>query len=165
MSPSHPQVLLYNQAMVDRKAAEIARLTQAKVDKAIALADKPQLNPELAAAKQSKLDQKAAKIIEKGEEKKAKKVQKVAKQQQIQDIKIAKATEILRKSEAKDAERDAKLENKQIAEAEKELMVQPKLPMRGTQRGKRAGTQLTTNTAQPITASSRPSQAMNVRAK
>ena len=74
---SHPQVLLYNQAMVDRKAAEIARLTQAKVDKAIALADKPRLDAELAAAKQSKLDQKAAKIIEKGEKKKAKKVRKV----------------------------------------------------------------------------------------
>ena len=75
---------------MDRKAAEIARLTQAKVDKAIALADKPRFDPELAAAKQSKLDQKAAKIIEKSEEKKAKKAQIVAKQQQIQDIKISR---------------------------------------------------------------------------
>lgn len=162
---SHPQVLLNNQAMVDRKAAEIARLTQAKVDKAAALAEKPRLDAELAAAKQAKLDQKAAETVEKGEKKKANEARKVAKQQEMQDVKEANAAEKLRKSKAKDAKKEATLENKRIADAEKELMEQPKVAIRGTQKGKREGTQLSQNTAQPIAASSRPSQAMNARAK
>ena len=109
---SNPNILLNNRAMADRKIADRNRLAQIKEVKARALADKPRLDAEAAAARQLKSDQQAVKKIEKREEKRAKGEQKLVKQQQQRESQDAKEMEKQRKlaakAEAQEADRLAK---------------------------------------------------------
>ena len=63
---SNPNILLNNRAMADRKIADRNRLAQIKENKARALADKPRLDAEAAAARQLKSDQQVVKKVERG---------------------------------------------------------------------------------------------------